>query len=109
MEYYIFGLLPHRRSSSPQYLFGLRYAVLRPTHCRLRPRPPNDARPSFSGRMRASFDPVAGRAVVFLYVLHWTDPQLLFRSDVPWEIHVHVRNGGHPQHHTDLINAVCHE
>ena len=109
MEYYIFGLLPYRRSSSLKYLFGLRYAVFRSTHSRLRPRPLDDARPSFSGRMRAPFNPVAGGAVVFLYVLHWTDPQLLFGSDVPWEVHVHVRNGRHPQHHLDLTDAFCHE
>ena len=109
MEYYIFGLLPYRRSSSLKYLFGLCYAVLWPTHSRLRPRPLDDARPSFSGGMRAAFNPVAGGAVVFLYVLHWTDPQLLFGSDVPWEIHVYVRYGGHPKHYLNLTNAFCHE
>lgn len=109
MEYNIFGLLPYRRSSSAKYFFGLRDALLWPPHPRLRARPPDDAGPSFSGRMCPHFNPVAGGAVVFLYVLHWTDPQLLFGSDVPWEVHVHVRNGRHPQHHLDLTDAFCHE
>jgi hypothetical protein len=109
MEHNIFGLLPHRRSSSAKCFIRFNNALVRPPHPRLRLRPPDDAGTCLFGRMCACLYQVAGSAMVLLYVLHWADPKLLFRSDVPREVHVHVRNGSHPKYHTDIANAFYYE
>jgi hypothetical protein len=109
MEYNIFRLLPHRRSSSAKYFLGFRDALLRPPHRRLRTRPLDDAGPCLFGRMRPNLYPAASSAMVLLYVLHWTDPKLLFGSDVPWVVHVYVCDGGHPKHYLNITNAFCYE
>jgi hypothetical protein len=109
MEYNIFGLLPHWRSSSAKYFLGFRDAFLWPPHRRLWAGPPDDAGSCLFGRMRPYLHSAASSAMVLLYVLHWTDPKLLLGSDVPWVVHVYVCDGSHSKHYLNLTNAFCYE